>query len=62
MAVPVYAQAHVRASSAMRGEVPAVRGQVAQNMPNPARPATRKTPASNCVPSVLSSISALRFI
>ncbi len=46
MAVTQYWAAQVRANSAARGEVLEVLGQAAQNAAIPARPATRKAPAS----------------
>ena len=39
-----YTQPHVRANSAISGEVVDVLGQAAQDAPTPASPATRKTP------------------
>jgi hypothetical protein len=60
MAVTTYVQPHVRAKSAARGEVLEVLGQAAPNAAIPARPATRRTPASRLVPKVLLRISLLR--
>jgi hypothetical protein len=45
----------------MRGEVVDVRGQAAQHATIPANPATKKTPASALVPTVLLAIIPLRL-
>jgi len=58
--VTTFVHPHIRANSAARGEVLEVLGQAAQNVAIPARPATRKTPASKVVPKVLLSISPSR--